>query len=240
MDILPAIDLIDGKCVRLIQGEYDKQITYKDNPVEQAAEFQQAGSKWLHIVDLDGAKAGAAVNFESIKAIADADTGLKIEVGGGIRNEETIQKYVDIGIERLIIGTSAVNNFDWFSQMAEKFPHKLALGLDARGAEISVDGWTKSGAHQLSDFAAKAVKLPIAAIIYTDISKDGMLTGPNLERTKGLVEAFDIPIIAAGGVTATEDIINLKKAGVNGAIIGRALYEGKLDLKDAIEAEKFS
>ena len=238
MDILPAIDLIGGKCVRLIQGEYDKQITYKDNPVQQALEFRQAGSDWLHIVDLDGAKAGSPINIESIKAIADVDTGLKIEVGGGIRDEETIQKYVDIGIDRLIIGTSAVNRFDWFSEMAAKFPGKLALGLDARGAEISVDGWTKSGAHQLSDFAAKAVNLPIAGIIYTDISKDGMLAGPNLQRTKGLVDAFDIPIIAAGGVTSTEDIVNLKKAGVSGAIIGRALYEGKLDLKDAIKAEQ--
>ena len=238
MDILPAIDLIGGKCVRLIQGEYDKQITYKDNPVQQALEFRQAGSDWLHIVDLDGAKVGSPINIESIKAIVGARTGLKIEVGGGIRDEETIQKYVDIGIDRLIIGTSAVNRFDWFSEMAAKFPGKLALGLDARGAEISVDGWTKSGAHQLSDFAAKAVNLPIAGIIYTDISKDGMLAGPNLQRTKGLVDAFDIPIIAAGGVTSTEDIVNLKKAGVNGAIIGRALYEGKLDLKDAIKAEQ--
>lgn len=240
MDILPAIDLISGQCVRLIQGEYDKQITYKDSPVEQAIEFKQAGSEWLHIVDLDGAKAGAPINIESVKAIVDAKVGLKIEVGGGIRDEETIQKYIDIGIDRLIIGTSAINQFDWFSEIAAKFPGKLALGLDARGSEISVDGWTKSGTHELSDFAAKAVNLPIAAIIYTDISKDGMLAGPNLQRTKGLVDAFDIPIIAAGGVTSIDDIVNLKKAGVSGAIIGRALYEGKLDLEDAINAERSS
>lgn len=238
MDILPAIDLISGKCVRLIQGEYDKQITYKDDPVEQALEFRQAGSDWLHIVDLDGAKAGAPINFESVKAIVDAQTGLKIEVGGGIRDEETIARYAEIGIDRLIIGTSAVKHFDWFTEMARKFPGKLALGLDARGTEVSVDGWTESGKETITDFAEKAANLPVAAIIYTDISKDGMLAGPNIQRTKALVEQVDLPIIAAGGVTTCDDIVTLKAAGVAGAIIGRALYEGTLDLKEAIAAEK--
>jgi len=238
MDILPAIDLISGKCVRLIQGEYDKQITYKDNPVEQAAEFRQAGSDWLHIVDLDGAKAGKPVNADSIKAIVEAGLGLKIEVGGGIRDEQAISDMVDIGIDRLIIGTRAVTEFDWFCEMAKKFPGKLALGLDARGAQISVDGWTKEGQLDLWDFAAQAANLPIAAIIYTDISKDGMLAGPNIERTQALADAVDIPVIAAGGVTTTEDIVNLKQANVAGAIIGRALYEGSIKLEDAIEAER--
>ena len=238
MDILPAIDLISGKCVRLIQGEYDKQITYKDDPVEQAAEFKQAGSDWLHIVDLEGAKAGKPVNVDSIKAIVASGLGLKIEVGGGIRDEQAISDMIDIGIDRLIIGTRAVTEFDWFSRMAAKFPNKLALGLDARGSQISVDGWTKQGQLDLWEFAAQAARLPIAAIIYTDISKDGMLAGPNIERTRALVDAVNLPVIAAGGVTTTEDIVNLKQSGVAGAIIGRALYEGSIELKDAIEAER--
>jgi phosphoribosylformimino-5-aminoimidazole carboxamide ribotide isomerase len=238
MDILPAIDLIQGKCVRLIQGEYDKQITYKDDPVAQAAEFRQAGSDWLHIIDLEGAKAGKPVNVQSIKAIADSGLGLKIEVGGGIRDEQAISDMIDIGIDRLIIGTRAVTEFDWFSKMAAKFPYKLALGLDARGSKISVDGWTKEGQLDLWDFAAQAARLPIAAIIYTDITKDGMLAGPNIERTQALVDAVEIPVIAAGGVTTTEDIVKLKQAHVAGVIIGRALYEGSIELKDAIEAER--
>ena len=236
MDVLPAIDLIDGKCVRLVQGEYHRQITYKDDPVEQACEFKAAGSNWLHIVDLDGAKIGKPVNTASIKAIIDSGVGLKIEVGGGIRSEEAIKELLGIGVERVIIGTRAVNEFGWFSEMAEKFPNRLVLGLDARGSKLATEGWLKDGQLRLVDFAVDASHLPLAAIIYTDISKDGMLAGPNLERTKELVDAVDVEVVAAGGVTAIEDIIRLHQAGVAGAIIGRALYEGNLDLRDAIEA----
>lgn len=236
MDILPAIDLIGGKCVRLIQGEYDKQITYKDDPVAQAQEFVDAGSSWLHIVDLDGAKAGKPVNTEAVKAIVDADTGLKIELGGGLRDEDGIATMLDIGVDRLIIGTSAVNNFQWFSEMAKKFPGKLALGLDGRGGNVSIAGWTEEAEHSIIDFARMAADLPVAAIIYTDITRDGMLSGPNLERTKMLVDTVDLPIVAAGGVTSVDDIKNLKQISVAGAIIGRALYEGAIDLKDAIAA----
>lgn len=236
MDVLPAIDLIDGKCVRLVQGEYHRQITYKDDPVEQAREFKAAGSNWLHIVDLDGARIGKPVNTASIKAIIDSGLGLKIEVGGGIRSEEAIKELLDIGVERVIIGTMAVNEFGWFSEMAGKFPNQLVLGLDARGSKLATEGWLKDGQLRLVDFAVNAAYLPLAAIIYTDISKDGMLAGPNLERTKELVDAVDVEVVAAGGVTAIEDIIRLYQAGVAGTIIGRALYEGNLDLRDAIEA----
>lgn len=238
MDILPAIDLIGGKCVRLVQGEYHKQITYRDDPVEQAGEFKAAGSTWLHIVDLDGAKLGRPVNTESIKAIIDSGVGLKVEVGGGIRSEEAIIELLEIGVERVIIGTRAVDDFGWFSEMAEKFPGKLVLGLDARGSKLATEGWIKGGELRLIDFAVEAAGLPLAAIIYTDISKDGMLCGPNLERTKELVEAVDVGVVAAGGVTAVEDIDRLAEIGVAGAIIGRALYEGNLDLRDAIKAAK--
>ena len=238
MDVLPAIDLIDGKCVRLIQGQYDKQITYKDNPVAQAAEFVQAGSTWLHIVDLDGAKAGRPVNTTAVKAIVEADTGLTIELGGGIRDEAGISTMLEIGVDRLIIGTSAVKDFKWFTEMANKFPNKLALGLDGRGSNVSVAGWLEESQQTILDFAKMAADLPISAIIYTDITRDGMLSGPNLERTKTLIDTVNVPIVAAGGVTKIDDINNLKQIGAAGAIIGRALYEGAIDLAQAVAASK--
>ncbi len=237
MDILPAIDLIDGKCVRLVQGEYHKKITYKDDPVAQAREFHEAGAEWLHIVDLDGAKLGKPMNAEVVAAIA-SQVPMKIELGGGIRNEEAIVKMLEAGVTRLILGSSAIKQFDWFCEMARKYPNRLVLGLDARGSTVATEGWLKQGAHSVLDFAKQAAELPLDAIIYTDISKDGMLSGPNIERTKALVEAVDLPIVAAGGVTTVEDVKTLKAAGVAGAIIGRALYEGTITLAEALEAEK--
>ena len=237
MDILPAIDLIGGKCVRLVQGEYHKKITYKDNPIEQAQEFLDAGAEWLHVVDLDGAKLGKPINADIVAEIA-KQVPMKIELGGGIRNEAAIVTMLEAGVTRLILGSSAIKEFDWFSEMANKYPNRLVLGLDARGANLATEGWLEQGSLSLLDFAKKAADLPLAAIIYTDISKDGMLAGPNIERTKQLVEAVDLPIVAAGGVTTVEDIKTLKTAGVAGAIIGRALYEGSITLTEALEAEK--
>jgi len=235
MYIIPAIDLMDGKCVRLIQGDYHRRITYEHDPVKKARHFIAAGAHWLHIVDLDGAKVGSPVNTEAISAIA-ALGQLKIEVGGGIRDENSIQQLLALPIERVIIGTKAVSDFEWFSEMARKFADRLVLGLDARGLKVATHGWTKDNPQQLLEFAAKAAKLPIAAIIYTDINKDGMMAGPNLERTKMLAESLNIPVIAAGGVTETEDIRKLAALGIEAAIIGRALYEGTLSLADAIKA----
>lgn len=235
MDILPAIDLINGQCVRLIQGCYDRQITYKDDPIAQAREFYEAGAVWLHVVDLDGAKAGRPLNAEAVKRIA-AQVPVKIELGGGIRNEAVIVSMLKAGVTRLILGSSAVKQFDWFCQMVKKYPQKLVLGLDARGSSVAAEGWLEDAGKSVLDFAKKAASLPLAAIIYTDISKDGMLAGPNIERTRQLVEAVDLPIIAAGGVATLEDIKALKTAGVSGAIIGRALYEGTIDLKAALDA----
>ena len=238
MYIIPAIDLINGKCVRLIQGEYHRQITYEDNPVKQAQEFIDAGAEWLHIVDLDGARLGKPINTEAIANIS-AMGKMKIEVGGGIREESSIKQLLDMGVERVIIGTKALDDFEWFSQMAEKFSGKLVLGLDARGSKVSTHGWTKDHPQPLLEFAAEAAKLPLAAIIYTDITKDGMLSGPNLERTKSLVDAVDVPIVAAGGIKDIDDIKNLTElGGVAAAITGRALYEKTLDLAEAIEATK--
>ena len=235
MYILPAIDLMKGKCVRLIQGEYHRQITYEDNPAQQAAAFKEAGSGWIHLVDLDGAKVGKPVNIETIKQVAKVE-GVKVELGGGIRDEGHIKMMLDFGIDRVIIGTSAVNEFAWFAEMAEKFPNKIALGLDARGSKVASHAWTVSSAKLVKDFAIEAAKLPIAAIIYTDISKDGMLSGPNFERTKAICDAVDVPVIASGGVSTIEDVKKLVELEIDGAIIGRALYEGTLNLKDAIAA----
>ncbi len=239
MYVIPAIDLRGGKCVRLIQGDYHRQIDYEDDPVKQANEFISQGAKWLHIVDLDGAKVGKPVNTETISAIA-ALGKLKIEVGGGVRNEQDIAQLLDIGIERVIIGTRAVSDFDWFSSAAEKFAGKLAFGLDARGSKVATAAWTKEHPTPLIEFAGQAAKLPISAIIYTDITKDGMMAGPNFERTKALVDAVDVPVIAAGGVTKPEDITKLAELGVAGAIIGRALYEGTLSVAEAIRAAEQS
>lgn len=237
MYIIPAIDLREGKCVRLIQGRYNRQITYRDDPVEQAKEFISAGAEWLHIVDLDGAKAGKPVNTDTISAIA-ALRQLKIEVGGGLREEASIKQLLDMAVVRVIIGTKAVSDFEWFSETAEKFSGKIALGLDARGTKVATNGWTKDSSQPLLEFATRAAKLPLAAIIYTDITKDGMMAGPNIERTKALAKAVQVPVIASGGVRETADIKKLAESGVEAVIIGRALYEGTLNLAEAIEAAR--
>ena len=166
MYIIPAIDLRSGKCVRLIQGDYHRQINYHDDPASQASDFIEAGAEWLHVVDLDGAKLGKPVNTETIASIA-AVGKLKVEVGGGIRNEDSIKTLLDLGIERVIIGTQAVTDFEWFSEMAEKFKGQIVLGLDAKGSNIATEGWTQQHATTAIEFAQKASKLPIAAIIYT-------------------------------------------------------------------------
>jgi phosphoribosylformimino-5-aminoimidazole carboxamide ribotide isomerase len=235
MYIIPAIDLIEGKCVRLIQGQYDRQINYEDDPVKQAKDFILSGAEWLHIVDLEGAKIGRPVNTDAIAAIT-ARAKLKIEVGGGLREEASIKQLLDMGVERVIVGTKAVSDFEWFSRMAEKFSGKIALGLDGRGSKVATHGWTQDSPQLLLEFAAEAAKLPLAAIIYTDITKDGMMTGPNFERTKMLIDAVDVPVIASGGVNSIEDIKKLVEIGASAVIIGRSLYEGTLKLPDAIKA----
>ena len=235
MFIIPAIDLRNGKCVRLLQGRYDRQIVYRSEPAAQAEDFISAGAEWLHIVDLDGAKVGRPINTETISAIA-ALGRLKIEVGGGLRDEAAIKQLLDIGIERVIIGTKAVSDFEWFSEMTEKYSGKIVLGLDARGFSLATEGWRSDSGQELLDFAARAARLPIAAIIYTDIDRDGMLSGPNLERTKALADTVDVAVIASGGVNNIADIKNLAKLDIEAAIIGRSLYEGTLDLSEAIKA----
>jgi phosphoribosylformimino-5-aminoimidazole carboxamide ribotide isomerase len=248
MDVIPAIDLRDGKVVRLIQGRYDRQITYRDDPAEQARQFHADGARWLHVVDLDGAKAGRPVNTATIAAIARVApppsaavhssqpraAGLHVEVGGGIRDEASIRQLLDLGVTRVIIGTKAVSDFAWFSHMAERFPGQLVLGLDARDSMVATHGWLEGSEQTVLEFAAQADKLPLAAIVYTDIAKDGMLCGPNLERTQALAAAVRTPVIASGGVKEVEDIRRLISIGVAGVIVGRSLYEGTLTLRDAL------
>jgi phosphoribosylformimino-5-aminoimidazole carboxamide ribotide isomerase len=233
MYILPAIDLIAGKCVRLIKGRYDRQLTYEAEPIAKAMEFISAGAEWVHIVDLDGARLGRPVNIETVEAIANLGR-LKIQFGGGLRDRQAVQQMLQLGIERVIIGTKAVSDFAWFERIAAAFPGRIALGLDARGSSVAINGWKQDSCQQLLDFTRRAGGLPIAAIIYTDIDKDGMLAGPNLERTRMLIEAVRVPVIAAGGVSRVTDVINLARAGAAGAVIGRALYEGTIDLAEAI------
>jgi len=233
IDIIPAIDLIGGRCVRLIQGRYDRQITYKDHPAEQAAEFADVGARRLHVVDLEGAKAGRPVNTAAIAAIIGLGR-LKVEVGGGLRDESSIAELLDMGVDRVIIGTRAVQDFDWFSEMTKQFPGRIVLGIDARGANVATHGWLQDSPLTVLEFAARADPLPLAAIIYTDISKDGMLCGPNIERTAELAAAVKAPVVASGGVHTIDDIRRLLDTSVAAAIAGRSLYEGTLDLAEAL------
>jgi len=237
MQIIPAIDLMDGKCVRLLQGDYGRRIDYQQDPLVQAERFASAGAEWVHIVDLDGAKAGRCVNTGVITALTGIGW-LKVEVGGGLRDEASIREVFEAGAERVIIGTKAVSDFEWFGEMADKFRGRIVLGLDARGSKVATHGWTQDSPQDMLDFAVRAARLPLAAIIYTDISKDGMMIGPNLERTAALVEAVEIPVIASGGVREIADIEKLMPLGVEGVIIGRALYEGTLNLADAIRTAR--
>lgn len=235
MEIWPAIDLRGGQCVRLLQGQYDRQITYGHHPAMQAKSFEDCGARHLHVVDLDGAKSGQSENLEAILEIR-AAVKMQIEVGGGIRDEAGISRMLDLGVDRVILGTSAIRRFEWFGQMAVRYPGKLVLGLDARGTNVAEEGWTQESAQTVLDLAIRAAKLPIAAIVYTDITKDGMMTGPNFDRTGDLAASVKVPVIASGGVTTVEDIRKLVPLGVAGAIIGRALYEGKIQLADALAA----
>lgn len=236
MYIIPAIDLLGGRCVRLVQGEYHRYINYEDNPAKKAIEFRTAGVEWLHIIDLDGARVGKCVNTDAVRAIVQEAEGLKIQVGGGIRDKESITKILEMGVTRVIVGTKAINDLQWLDEVANEFTGKIVLSLDARGSKIATHGWKQDSPQELIDLVKQAAKLPLAAIIYTDINKDGMLAGPNIERTKDLAEAVDIPVIAAGGVTTIEDIQKLAETKVvSAAIVGRALYEGTMDLAEAVK-----
>lgn len=234
MQIWPAIDLRDGKCVRLQQGDYERETVFGDDPAEMAKHWVDEGGQYLHLVDLDGARAGSVANWDSLERIRGA-VNVPCEVGGGVRDEATIARLLELGIDRVVIGTLAIKQPDWFRQMCAKFPGKLVLGIDARGGLVATEGWLETSHVTAVDLAQSFARERLAAIIYTDIETDGMLSGPNLGALEQMAKAVDLPVIASGGVATAEDVAQLSKLPVAGCIIGRALYEGTLKLADALE-----
>ena len=237
MELFPAIDLIGGCAVRLVKGDYAQKTVYSDNPAEVARSFAAAGAKYLHVVDLEGAKDGGTPNLETIKNIVEKG-GLLVEVGGGIRSEEVIKKYLDAGVFRVILGTAAVQNPLFLEEMVQKYGEKIAVGVDIKDGMVAIKGWTEVSQESCFDFCEKLQKIGVKTIICTDISKDGLLSGTNLELYKELSEKFSVDIVASGGVTTLDDVKKLADMGMYGAILGKALYTGNIDLKAAVELTK--
>ncbi len=237
MHLFPAIDLRGGKVVRLLQGDYDKQTTYGDDPVRQAKAFEDAGATWLHVVDLDGAKAGRPMHRHAIAAICKA-TSLKVEVGGGVRDEDNIDALLSTGASRVVVGTAALRRWDWFASLMDNpaYRHRLVLGLDAREGKVAVAGWEETTDTTAVELAEKVSDWPLAAIVYTDIATDGTLAGPNLPATRAICDATRVPIVASGGVGTLEHLRALRDLPLQGAIVGRALYENAFTLEQALAA----
>lgn len=236
MLIIPAIDLKDGRCVRLRQGRMEDVTVFGDDPVEVAGRWVEAGARRLHMVDLNGAFAGKPVNAQAIRAVARAYPDLPIQVGGGIRDEETVQAYLDAGVQFVIIGTKAVSAPHFVNDLCVEFPGHIIVGLDAKDGKVAIDGWSKLSNHSVIDMAQRFEQDGVAAIVYTDIGRDGMMTGVNVASTVELARAIHIPVIASGGITSMDDIRALCEVadeGIMGAITGRAIYEGSLDLAAA-------
>lgn len=236
MLLIPAIDLKDGKCVRLRQGDMEQETVFGDDPVAMARRWVDAGARRLHMVDLNGAFKGRPVNAAAIRAVAEAFPDLPIQVGGGIRDEDTVQAYLDAGVQYVIIGTKAVSAPHFVNDLCLEFPGHIIVGLDARDGKVAIDGWSKLSGHSVIDMAQRFEQDGVEAIVFTDIGRDGMMSGINLEATVELARAINIPVIASGGITGTEDIRALcavYEEGIMGAITGRALYEGTLDLTEA-------
>ena len=237
MKIFPAIDLYGGKAVRLFKGDYSKMTVYSENPLEVARDFEQKGAEFIHLVDLEGAKDGTTPNFETVKSIAE-NTRLFTEIGGGIRGMETVEKYLGAGVDRVILGTAAVENQDFLNAAVNKYGDKIAVGVDIKDGFVAVKGWTEASSYSCFDFCEKMRETGVKTLICTDISKDGAMQGTNRELYRELAEKFDIDIVASGGVSTLDDIKALKKLGLYGAIIGKAYYIGAIDLKEALEAAK--
>jgi phosphoribosylformimino-5-aminoimidazole carboxamide ribotide isomerase len=235
MQIWPAIDLRDGKCVRLQQGDYQRETIFADDPTAMAARWQEAGTKYLHLVDLDGARDGSQVNQEAIRRIV-SETGLVCQVGGGVRSEETIERLLGLGLARVIVGTRALREPQWFAEMADKYPGQLVLGIDARNGFVATDGWLETSSTRATLLASQIEKLTsnVAALVYTDIARDGMLSGPNFDQLEEMRNATKLPVVASGGITSLDDIKRLRQSGTHAAIVGRALYEGQLDLTEVL------
>jgi phosphoribosylformimino-5-aminoimidazole carboxamide ribotide isomerase len=235
MTIIPSIDLRDGKVVRLRQGDYSQQLNYDVDPIDTARKFRDAGAAWMHIVDLDGAKIGAPTQFDLIGKII-ASSGLNVQTGGGIRSTQHVRQLLDAGAQRIVIGTHAIENWDWFAELARDpaMDRRLVLAVDAKDGVIATRGWTHSAGRLAVDVARDVSDWPLAALLYTDVAKDGMMTGPNLHHTRLLAEAGKVPVIASGGVGNIQHIQQLKALPIWGAIVGRSLYDGTLDLSEAL------
>ena len=238
MIILPAIDIKDGSCVRLYKGEFSTVHKVAENPLETARKFEADGAEWLHMVDLDGAKDAKPQNTEIFCEIA-RETSLKVEVGGGIRSLETVETYLSRGISRVILGSAAVRNPELVKAAVKEYGDKIAVGIDAKNGMAAVEGWLDTSAAHYLDLAKAMEQIGVSTIIYTDISKDGTLTGPNLQELDSINRAVSCNIVASGGISNLDDITALRKLGLYGAICGKSLYQGTLDLKEAIrEAEE--
>ena len=236
MLLIPAIDMKDGKCVRLRQGRMEDETVFSDDPVAVARRWVEAGARRLHMVDLNGAFEGKPVNAAAIKYVAEAFPDLPIQVGGGIRDEETVQAYLDAGVQYTIIGTRAVSAPHFVNDLCAEFPGHIIVGLDAKDGKVAIDGWSKLSHHSVIDMAQRFEDDGVEAIVFTDIGRDGMMSGVNVESTVELAQAIRIPVIASGGITTIDDIRALCKVadeGIMGAITGRAIYEGTLDLAEA-------
>ena len=237
MNIFPAIDLYEHKVVRLFKGDYAEMTVYSDNPIEIARDFEAKGAKFIHIVDLEGAKNGETPNFEIVKEIAQ-NTGLFCEIGGGIRSIDTVEKYLNAGLDRVILGTAAVNDEEFLRTAVSKYGDKIAVGVDIKDGFVAVKGWTEKSSYSCFDFCEKMRKIGVKTLICTDISRDGAMKGTNRELYKELSEKFDINITASGGVSSIEDIKALRSLNLYGAIIGKAYYIGAINLVEAVEAAK--
>jgi phosphoribosylformimino-5-aminoimidazole carboxamide ribotide isomerase len=239
MILFPAIDLKDGKCVRLLRGDMEKATIYADDPAAQARTFAETGCEWLHLVDLNGAIEGRPANADAVEGIL-AALDIPVQLGGGIRDLKTVEMWLEKGISRVILGTLALREPEIVRQACRAFPGRIAVGIDARGGMVAVEGWVETSDMTVIDLAARFEDAGVAAIIYTDIDRDGALTGVNVDATAALARATSIPVIASGGVASLDDIRALKATGApfEGVISGRALYDGRLDLKEALKAVK--
>lgn len=237
MLIFPAIDLYDKKAVRLFKGDYQQMTVYNDNPLSVARDFESKGAEWVHLVDLEGAKEGTTPNIGVVESIA-KNTSLKCEIGGGIRNMETVEKYFAAGVDRVILGTSAVTDEAFLLAAVEKYGDKIAVGVDIKDGMVAIKGWIEKSEYDAFDFCAKMQKIGVKTIICTDISKDGAMKGANHALYKDLSEKFDMQIVASGGVSSMEDVEKLAALDIYGAIIGKAYYTGAIDLAAAIGAAR--
>ena len=237
MKIFPAIDIKDKKCVRLVKGDFDNKTEYQMSPIEQAGKYIDHGFKNLHIVDLDGALTGETINLDIIKNIV-SKFDVNIEVGGGVRNFDSIQKYTDAGVEKVILGSAAINDKEFLENACKKFPNKIALGLDAKDGYLAVSGWKKNSNLKTLDFLKEVNEYGVSRLIYTDINKDGMKTSPNFEGTEKIANNSNFPVIISGGVSSIDDIKkakNLNSKNIEGIIVGKAIYDGDIKLEDLAE-----